>query len=291
VTRWSPDATRVGPPEWSPPRRWRSHLAGSAHGIAWALDRLGLQLFGVVLARIGRLDHTVRLPDGRTVSLPRGSLAPIAQLYYRDVLVEHGSRIEPDGPDSWIIRLPDGVILHAPVDRLFPVVEIFLDQVYAVPMLEWEDKFVVDAGTSIGDSTIFFAHKGARVVGIEPDPRSREYALRNVDANGLTGKIEMVGKKLVSRAGTSVDSITLEGILESSGRSTIDLLKLDCDGCEPDVILYSEPATLNRVQRIVVEYDDPPRQLCGRLESLGFRLRRFGSRSNGYIYAERAERR
>ncbi|MCI4348281.1 MAG: hypothetical protein L3J97_06670 [Thermoplasmata archaeon] len=279
----------IGARAWRPPRRWRSHLAGSAHGARWAVTRLRGQLLRLLLWRALRRSGTLQFPDGRNARIVGGDLTPLAHLYYRDALTEHGAQLEAQSSKVWRVRLADGLVFESPVETLFPLVEIFLDRVYEVPDVPLQDRFVVDAGTSIGDSTIFFAQQGAFVVGIEPNPIAYEFARRNVLANGMERTVQLLAKKLVARPGTSPGSTSLEEILGLTGRPRIDLLKLDCDGCESDVVLFTEAATLDRVTRLLVEYDHPPQAMCRRLRSLGYRVRRRGSRTNGYLYADRDE--
>ena len=58
-----------------------------------------------------------------------------------------------------------------------------------LPDYDWLDvkgKRVLDIGASIGDTAVYFALRGAReVVAFEPYPFPYQFALRNVEANGL----------------------------------------------------------------------------------------------------------
>jgi len=60
----------------------------------------------------------------------------------------------------------------------------------SLPDYDWLDvkgKRVLDVGASIGDTAVYFALRGAReVVAFEPYPFPYQFALRNVEVNGLS---------------------------------------------------------------------------------------------------------
>ena len=59
--------------------------------------------------------------------------------------------------------------------------------------LKVSEKWVVDIGSNIGDSAIYFVTNGAKkVLGIEPFPKSYELATKNVKENNLQDKIEII---------------------------------------------------------------------------------------------------
>ena len=121
---------------------------------------------------------------------------------------------------------------------------------------------VVDIGSNIGDSAIYFAIKGAsHVYAFEPLPSVYEVALRNVMINNMESKITLVNAAVGSREGKIKVPSTIN--VEESGGFTVTnqgdvevpilsfshvrrmindpyLLKLDCEGCEADIIFSSE---------------------------------------------------
>ncbi len=121
---------------------------------------------------------------------------------------------------------------------------------------------VVDVGAFVGDSAIYFALKGAkRVIAVEPHPGAYAEMLRNIELNKLTGVITPVNAGLadkpgvicignVSVAGTvttyhtpggcgsGVSAETLGGLIDEYGiQPSETILKMDCEGCEFNVIL------------------------------------------------------
>lgn len=139
----------------------------------------------------------------------------------------------------------------------YSAIEIFEYHVYDV--IDLKGKGVVDIGANIGDSSIFFALKGAKeVIGIEPLPDVYKEAVENVKLNKLDN-VKLInaaigskkGKVVVpcnlgsnnsgsykitqEREGCMVDMITLSEIDVNDPY----LLKMDCEGCEKDIIMNS----------------------------------------------------
>jgi methyltransferase, FkbM family len=135
---------------------------------------------------------------------------------------------------------------------------------------------VVDIGANVGDSAIFFALKGARkVVGVEPLPNVYARAIENVKLNHLEDKIFLINAALGSKSGkikvpcnTPTSRSSYFSSLRTKGECEVPvvtlsevtkqitepyLLKMDCEGCEFDVILNNyEPVKM--FEKLVVEY-------------------------------------
>jgi FkbM family methyltransferase len=121
---------------------------------------------------------------------------------------------------------------------------------------------VIDIGASIGDSAIYFALKGAsHVYAFEPLPAVYKIALQNIKLNNLEDKITLINAAVGSKEGkvkvpSSINieesggfSITNQGDVEvpvisfnNIIKMTKDpyLLKMDCEGCEADIIFSTE---------------------------------------------------
>lgn len=148
---------------------------------------------------------------------------------------------------------------------------------------------VIDVGAYVGDSPIYFALRGAsRVVAVEPNPRAFLEMVDNlalnhleeavtplnvgvsysgqsvkVSSSGVTG-----GEWAVASEGGSVPARTLAQLVRETGVRT-DVLKMDCEGCEYDVILR-DTDIVARFERLVFEYHAynvglPPEALLERL--------------------------
>jgi FkbM family methyltransferase len=123
-------------------------------------------------------------------------------------------------------------------------------------------KVVVDVGAYVGDSAIYFALKGAkRVLAIEPHPGAFSEMLDNIKLNNMEKVIIPVNAGLASRPGSicfenvdsshtgttyhrpsdcinAVPAMTLGELMDRFGVDPNDaVIKMDCEGCEFDLIL------------------------------------------------------
>jgi FkbM family methyltransferase len=138
------------------------------------------------------------------------------------------------------------------------------------------DKDVVDIGANVGDSSIYFALKGARkVVGVEPVPNLYAYAVEHVNLNHLDGEIFLINAALGSRSGkikvpcnTSTHRSNAFSSLKSKGECEVPivtlsevmkqiteqyLLKMDCEGCEFDVI-QNDYEHVRKFDKLIMEH-------------------------------------
>jgi FkbM family methyltransferase len=178
------------------------------------------------------------------------------------------------------------------------LVATFVRQVYDS---SFEDKVVVDVGMYIGDSSIYFARKGSKlVVGLEPSSPSFGLAKENISLNNMEGSVIPLNCALSSTEGEATlavsshnpnensiaaenvarwaafDSrektrtITLEGVMEQFGLKRIDFLKINCEGCEYDVIENISANTLEKINELRVSFHDGPREIGRKLTNCGF---------------------
>jgi FkbM family methyltransferase len=180
--------------------------------------------------------------------------------------------------------------------------EIFVDLQYYFNT-QVRDPFIVDGGSNIGMSVLFFKalYPDARVLAFEPAQPAHQLLLRNIEQNGLGG-IEVRRAALGREAGevqffedpddpATFRMSTRPGRIEGTASSVpqqrlsellkadVDLLKLDVEGAEDDVLAeLVESGAISRVGQLVVEYHhylDPERDFLGafleRLREQGFR--------------------
>ena len=143
-------------------------------------------------------------------------------------------------------------------------IEIFSDKIYNIDKVSGD---VLDIGGNIGASAIYFAKKGAKkVILVEPLPNIVKVAKRNIDINNLSEKIVIINAALGIKNSildipadidvedsryfstnsvdkykdshlTKVPVITMKDVFREINEPY--LLKMDCEGCEYDVIPYS----------------------------------------------------
>jgi len=154
--------------------------------------------------------------------------------------------------------------------------EVYVENQYNYPEIlsNLKGKDVVDIGANIGDSPIYFAVFGAKkVIGVEPLPNVANCAINNVKLNNLEIKIINAGLSInkgfisvpcdydigkssgfslvKSNGDCKVPTITLKDVIEMVDNPY--LLKLDCEGCEADILTKSNPNELKIFKYIVFE--------------------------------------
>jgi FkbM family methyltransferase len=194
------------------------------------------------------------------------------------------------------------------------VYHVFYDEDYRF-LLPVENKIVLDVGANIADSSIYFTHNGAKqVIALEPFARNYELAKYNIMLNKMKDRIMLLNAGCASRTGEMMIEPSTEGVYarvqESSGGQKVDMysladlvskydldnaiLKMDCEGCEYEAILSSSVKTLNKFERIQIEYHNMGyKDLEYHLKTLGFDVLRTNPEkkrndmSVGWIYATR----
>ena len=153
-------------------------------------------------------------------------------------------------------------------------VEIFGDKVYDI--LNADEKDILDIGGNIADSAISFAIRGAhKIVGIEPYSVHYNFALENIELNGLADHIIFlkggIGKESSElfiadnkhatgsssikeeKKGTKIKIYSLKQIVDKFNLSN-PILKIDCEGCEYDIITEENVDILREFSEILMEY-------------------------------------
>lgn len=210
----------------------------------------------------------------------------------------HGTKVS--------LRVTDPTTMFANGD-----VSLFYNEDYK--FLEPSGKTIVDIGASIGDSAIYFLFNGAsRVVALEPFPYTYKMAVENVKLNGLGEKIILVNagygngntitinqeeisgtsSKLTNQIGNyNVNTYSLENLINRYNIPMNSAIKMDCEGCEYQVIKESNEI-LRHFERFQIEYHLGYKSLKRKLDDAGFltEVKIDGSDPNvGWLYALRDE--
>jgi FkbM family methyltransferase len=151
--------------------------------------------------------------------------------------------------------------------------EVFEEEDYK--FLNVSNKNVLDIGAFVGDSPIYFILKGAKkVYAIEPHPEAYKEMIENIKLNNMEDKIISINMGINYEKDYIIipkGKINIEGSLfksEGNGikipagklsdiinKYNIDaqILKMDCEGCEYDVIL-KDYDTIKEFDEIGFEY-------------------------------------
>jgi len=151
--------------------------------------------------------------------------------------------------------------------------EVFHENIYECDV---KGREVIDAGAGFGDSTIYFAYRGAsKVIAIEPVPTYVELIKENIRLNNLEDRVIILNAALSSKADekievplvptehyvynftiyrarkipkntlhnikvfptTCINTVSLSDIVNLLSDPNNAILKMDCEGCEYDIIL------------------------------------------------------
>lgn len=165
----------------------------------------------------------------------------------------------------------------------------FVDEHYRV--LDVRKKIVADVGASYGDTAIYFALKGAKkVYAYEPIPWVVKILEKNVRLNNLSDVIKIYpyavslneGKARLTVPKTETDAasfyydrknVEVARILVRKVTPPLaaDVLKMNCEGCEYDIILRWLKHKI--YEEILVKYHEDYKQLVKRLKELGYKVK------------------
>ena len=176
------------------------------------------------------------------------------------------------------------------VDSIHPgnsIYEPFIRKIHLLnSKINWENKTVVDVGAECGDTPLFFASMGAKVFAFEAIKKHYDFMLENLKLNpklsekiipinaaiGEDGPLKFFVNEQNDKFGSFAASFVynnqkglhyenVTGFQLSTAREKfqighIDLLKMDCKGCE----FYLSDEDLKDIDRIKIEYQTDQRE-------------------------------
>jgi FkbM family methyltransferase len=173
---------------------------------------------------------------------------------------------------------------------IFSMREVFLDQAYSC---DCEGKVVLDVGMFNGDSSIFFGSRGAKkVIGVEPFGESFELAKENIRLNGMENLVEARNAAVDAASGTGMLSIrkgevnycrlnspgddlvqvATMGIDDEIRNQSVDIVKLDCEGCEYRLLGAISKESFSQISEIILEFHHGASGVTKVLRESGFKL-------------------
>lgn len=178
---------------------------------------------------------------------------------------------------------------------------------------------VLDVGANTGIFSLVAAQKGGKAIAFEPSKRNFDMLVRNVALNKLPGEVLPVKKALSGQkgelklftgphhtthslfqelsadSGTSetVETTTLDLVMDEHNLEKIDLLKMDCEGAEYGIFHGASPKTLQKIKRISMEYHEfdgnTGAGLAEFLRGQGFQVEFHPTKATlGYLFAWRS---
>ena len=132
-------------------------------------------------------------------------------------------------------------------------------------MIKFENRYVIDIGANIGDTALYFAKENAKVIAFEPVKHLYELGLENISLNPRYNKnIQFINKAVGGKRGTldivsnttktyindndnyQIEVITVNDVLNYY-EFPADILKMDCEGCEFEIILNEDLTMFNDI--------------------------------------------
>ena len=231
----------------------------------------------------------------------------ITHLYQILLLLNRGNRKTwfSKEKDSYFIHIGEGGEFYKFLFNLFPspqipifhdltpLVDIFVRKLYDYYPIKGS---VVDIGGYIGDTSVYFVKKGAQSVEVyEPSPFNFNYLTTNLRLNDVSERVKpfrlaiandcrnsilfvpryAAGEASLFRHNnnmveTGVETISCHQVLNKH----IDLLKMDCKGCEVQVIEECGESLQKNVDHLIFQYykidDASIRVLLKKIVSIGF---------------------
>jgi hypothetical protein len=138
--------------------------------------------------------------------------------------------------------------------------EIYIDDVYRLGNLDLTGITVLDVGANIGDSSFAFASRGAMVHAFEPLSSFSKLLTNNVRANHLDDQIVVhpVGlshqDEVIPLENDQLLLVDALKYLKAQGLAKVDLIKLDCEGCEYYLLQQEDLLAFLQPRRIILEY-------------------------------------
>ena len=169
------------------------------------------------------------------------------------------------------------------------LIHCFLNSDYS--NLKFKEKYVLDIGMNIGDSSIYFIINGAKkVIGVEPFFKNFDIAYKNIVENNFKDKIEIVqagcgiksgkikinndegveGNIKKSNVGNKINIISIEDLIKKYNIPNDSILKMDCEGCENEIIGSIPTNIIRHFSDIQIEYHNGYNKIKDKLEKCGF---------------------
>ncbi len=187
------------------------------------------------------------------------------------------------GQTSVALRSGKHIVLSAQAHDVVTAYMIFARREYGTVK---QGQTIVDIGGNTGIFSLYAAISGAAKVTVyEPNSQACAVIRRNITENGFDAKVK-VNHRCIDRVSNqwvrfpvvssifnkpieddqnahsqasvdteAVETISLKDILREFPDG-LDVLKIDCEGCEYKVLLDADPALLNKINAIRLEYHD-----------------------------------
>jgi len=213
----------------------------------------------LLLARLLGIEGTVHLKEGFTIRVNRSNITTAINLIRLSYFGASLTSTPNARWRSWTVSLEEGTIqtpegLRFWLDSIEPAIfaETYIHQIHFLGF-DLKGKVVIDVGGFVGDTALYFAMHGAKVIVYEPDPINFLMLKKNIELNDKISDQITIWNKAVGKLGRSrvaiglkggsgiyassarvldVPSVDLETILKENHLDRAHVLKLDSKGTE-----------------------------------------------------------
>ena len=92
----------------------------------------------------------------------------------------------------------------------------------------------------------------------------------NPNSNSISPANSIIGQRFDFDSSEKINTISMESLITKFNLKSIDLLKMDCEGCEYDVLKNLPDEVYKMIKRLVLEFHDGLKFIPQLLESKGF---------------------
>jgi tRNA G37 N-methylase Trm5 len=216
--------------------------------------------YSIIFVYLRIIQYTmVRFKNGKRIIVSKNNYQEFREELFQQYLVDNGFLItENDGKK--MVTTNNSIRLILFTDYINVLDEIFIRKVYGEK--EFKDKVVIDIGASIGDTPLYFTSKGAKqVYAFEMDNLRYSIATENIRLNGM--------EDLINISNVPANSEIVANTILANNLTHV-FIKLDCEGCEYEIIKNLPDNIFERIDNLVMEYHSESNPLIDRLSKLGF---------------------
>lgn len=144
-----------------------------------------------------------------------------------------------------IVETKDGIKFNLEYIDAGVFSETFVSNMHRMKIVDdFRDKIVIDIGANYGDTALYYANLGAKVYAIEMVNEIYDGMIENLSLNSeLKSNVEPINL-------TIGDENTVRNIVDKYQIKEIELLKMDCKGCEFNLVKED----LTNVNKVKIEY-------------------------------------
>ena len=201
----------------------------------------------------------IKFKNGKNMNVSRNDYTDFREELFQQYLKDKGFSFDVED-NHVIVTTNNGLRLILIKDYTNVLDEIFVRKIYGGKY--FVGKTVIDAGASIGDTALYFVSNGAtKVYGFEVDEERYNIARRNVKLNHMEDRIIILKDEATS---SSISDLMIKENLDNV------VLKIDCEGCEYELIKNLQDHIFNKIDFITMEYHAKPDPLISKLKHLGY---------------------